>query len=49
MMKMRGRFRSEPYYYKCPRCYVYMTWNQWQGPMGGWNCPECGLQIDYKG
>ena len=48
-MKIRGRFRSEPYYYTCPRCNVYMTWNQWQGPMGGWCCPDCGLQIDYKG
>lgn len=48
-MKIRARFRSEPYSYKCPKCGSYMNWNPYQGPMGGWKCPEDGLQIDYKG
>lgn len=44
------RFRSEPHSMQCPKCNgVYMEWNPYQGPMGGWKCPECGLQIDYKG
>lgn len=42
------RFRSEPHGMSCPRCYVSMDWSSWQGPMGGWECPCCGLKIDYK-
>ena len=33
----------------CPRCNVEMDWSRWQGPLGGWKCPDCGLQIDKKG
>ena len=32
----------------CPKCGAEMEWSRWQGPMGGWKCPECGLQIDKK-
>lgn len=42
------RFRSEPHSMRCPKCSTYMDWNSWQGPMGGWKCPDCGLEIDYK-
>ncbi len=49
MIKMRARFRSEPHPMQCPRCDVPMAWNSFQGPLGGWKCPECGLQIDFKG
>lgn len=38
----------EPYPMDCPRCKVEMDWSSYQGPMGGWKCPECGLQIDKK-
>ena len=43
------RFRSEPHSMTCPRCNVSMDWSAAQGPLGGWKCPKCGLQIDYKG
>ncbi len=38
----------EPHSMECPRCRVYMLWDDYQGPRGGWKCPDCGLQIDYK-
>lgn len=41
-------FRSEPHSMSCPRCNVLMDWSSYQGPMGGWECPRCGLKIDYK-
>ncbi len=43
-------FHSEPHSMTCPRCKgnVGMTWSGSQGPIGGWKCPKCGLQIDYK-
>lgn len=41
-------FRVEPHSMSCPRCNVGMTWSAYQGPSGGWKCPKCRLQIDYK-
>lgn len=44
----RIRFQSAPHSMTCPRCGVLMDWSTWQGPLGGWKCPKCGLQIDNK-
>lgn len=41
-------FRNEPHSMTCPKCSASMNWNSYQGPMGGWTCPSCGLKIDYK-
>lgn len=32
----------------CPRCNVEMKFNRYQGPLGGYECPSCGLKIDKK-
>ena len=32
----------------CPRCGTEMEFNRYQGPLGGYKCPKCGLQIDKK-
>lgn len=40
--------RAEPYKMTCPKCGTTMDWNPYQGPMGGWKCPNDGLQIDKK-
>ena len=48
MFSKKIHFRSEPYSKSCPRCNVLMGWSSWQGRLGGWECPKCGLKIDYK-
>lgn len=48
ILKKMIYFGSEPHSMSCPRCSVWMDWNAWQGVRGGWVCPDCGLQIDYK-
>lgn len=49
MISRFARFRSEPYSMKCPKCGSTMTWNPYQGPMGGWKCPNCDFVVDHKG
>lgn len=48
MFSKRICFKSEPHSMLCPRCNVLMDWSSWQGPLGGWKCPSCGLKIDSK-